>query len=239
MIPKISLYNLLFKTHFQENAEEKDTVNFYLPLDLLETISGNISLHELFVLSLCIKNKNPKNTLELGTFNGRTTLSFLYNTRKENKIYTVDLPSEKALFTKLPIEKGQTKKDGVVYDELGFIGQKKIFDNYPYSFTNTRIKQIWKDTGELTSEDLDNNNFDFVFVDASHSYENAKHDLYFSLSIVNPNAVIFFHDYGKGNSGWIGVNNALNEFYIKEIFSEQPSMEMYHIEDTSIVVLLT
>ena len=228
MIPTISLNDLLYRVNCP-------TVNFFLPTtDLLKTVNGNISNYELFVLSVLIGNTNSKynNILELGTFNGRTTLAFCFNTTLDSKIYTVDLPPEKTEQTRFPLEHGQTIVNTTVYDELGYIGSKKLFDEPEYKAVKGNIKQIWKDTGELTPEDLDNNIFDFVFVDASHSYENVKQDATFCSSITKKNGLILFHDYGDVNSGWFGVYRALNEF------CKETNKEMYHIEHTSLVIMI-
>lgn len=45
--------------------------------------------------------------------------------------------------------------------------------------------------------------FDFVFIDADHSYEGAKRDIELALKLLSPGGLLFGHDYSKGHAGVI------------------------------------
>lgn len=188
-------------------------------------IGGNISFNELLVLNISVSLFKPKNILEFGTFTGRTTLNLIYNAPVNTRIVTVDLPTNKSKSTKYPIE---AKQNDPNIDESGYVGlEEKIFyNNEIHSTIRSRIIQIWKDTAEFES----NKKFDFIFVDASHSYENVLNDGRKAIDNLSASpCIIFFHDYGI-NDGWPGVRKALNELY-------EEGQPLYWIEGTSLVML--
>jgi len=53
------------------------------------------------------------------------------------------------------------------------------------------------------------NSLDFVFIDASHDYENVKNDILAWFPKVKTNGIIAGHDY---DDHWSGVKKAVNEF---------------------------
>jgi Methyltransferase domain len=53
------------------------------------------------------------------------------------------------------------------------------------------------------------NTRDMVFVDASHAYEYVKGDTERALSLLKPDGLLIWHDYGE----WPGVTQALNGLY--------------------------
>lgn len=186
--------------------------------------SGNISLFETVIICLVCKNLNPKKILEFGTFNGRTTINIAANTNKEAEIITVDLPKEDIENTQYPLE-GMKKehKD----NELGYIGLKDKLFNNTFHHYKEKITQLWMDSAKF-SVDSYRKFFDFIFVDASHSYENALNDTYNVKQLIKDNSFILWHDY----NGWPGVTKALNEFY--ELTYDK--WNFAHIKGTSLVI---
>jgi hypothetical protein len=219
-LPRIDLiefcksYNINFKEHF---ALEFDKVSF---------TSGNISFFEMVALATLIVQLNPNMVMEFGTFNGRTTLNMALNMLGGN-ILTVDLPKD--VPTKLPLADGKHEPD----DELGFIGlTDKMFTNYPKRPAGyiqiASIQQIWSDTA-IIDQGVYRDHFDFMFVDASHSYENCLNDTATAFELVKQGGIITWHDY----NGWPGVTKALNQ--AKDTY---PTTRFFWIHDTSIVVAM-
>jgi hypothetical protein len=150
------------------------------------------------------------------------------------EIYTVDLPPDRIIRTKYPMADGVHDPN----NELGFVGLRdKLFDEYKstamadYGPTATiggsNIYQLWTDTANISIETY-KDKFDFMFIDASHSYENCLNDSYTAHEIVKNGGFIAWHDY----NGWPGVTKAINEVFHDFL----RWMEFYWLHDTSIVI---
>ena len=210
MIPEISLETIF--SYFKKQ-------NLKLDFPCLSYEGGNTSLYEQIVICSILRTLYPARILELGTFNGRTTINMAANT--SGIIYTVDLPVFQK--TKLKCE------DGTEYNELGYMWRKnKLFTNTVFGL---KISQIWCDTANLTFETFDNSSFDFIFIDASHSYEYCLNDSLLVKSFLKENGVIIWHDY----NGWPGVTKAIHALYEEEnkAFNKDG---FYHIRDTSLAI---
>src|SRR5450432_3577351 len=53
---------------------------------------GNVSIEELCKICLIVKYLKPLNILEIGTYNGMTTLQMALNAPSNSKVFTLDLP---------------------------------------------------------------------------------------------------------------------------------------------------
>lgn len=166
--------------------------------------NGNISLFETVIICLICRNIDPKNVLEFGTFNGRTTINIAANIPDDGEIITVDLPKACIKDTKYPLE-GAKETDA--NNELGYVGTtNKLYtknDRYRH-----KINQFWMDTAIFPIPSYQGY-FDFIFVDASHAYENVLNDSKTALKCIKKNGTIMWHDY----DGWPGVTDALDEIY--------------------------
>src|SRR5262249_20620703 len=69
---------------------------------------GNVTVYEKLAISSLIRHHKPKILLELGTFDGNTTLQMGLNTSADAVIHTLDLPPD-FLRTKEPISKADLK----------------------------------------------------------------------------------------------------------------------------------
>ena len=56
----------------------------------IKTVDGNVNLAELAILSALCRTFRPLSIMEIGTFDGRTTLNLAINT--DARIFTLDLP---------------------------------------------------------------------------------------------------------------------------------------------------
>jgi len=193
-----------------------------LQFKCLRFTSGNISLIELFHIVLTVRLFKAKRIMEFGTFNGRTTLNMALNADGA-ELFTVDLPRTKKLRTKYELYDKGMRGD---LDETGYVGVKgKLWQGQPKEITK-RINLIWEDTARL--QFVKYPNIDFIFIDASHTYDNCKNDSYNAHKMISEHGIIFWHDYA---GGWTGVTQALNEYYIDQGKPEK----MYWFDGTSIV----
>ena len=155
------------------NAFDKD---FYTSMDM----------QEVFILCSVMKHIQAKNILEIGTFDGNTTLNLALNLPESGNITTVDLPPEwdGTLQLDIPeIYKNVTERSGVgrqyrEYPELAY-----------------KINQIFEDSARLDWEALDTP-FDLIFLDGCHHYEYVKNDTLNALQHLKKGGVLVWHDYG-------------------------------------------
>lgn len=186
--------------------------------------NGNTSFFELVVICLLCANLKPKRVLEFGTFNGRTTINIASNIPDDARIVTVDLPKKDMKNTKFALE---GVKEDDEHDELGYVGKHiKLYQKYPVNIKN-KIKQLWMDTADFPYTEYPEY-FDFIFIDASHTYENCLNDTHTAMKVIKDNGFILWHDY----NGWPGVTKALDEFYNESI----DKYKFMQIKGTSMVI---
>lgn len=173
-------------------AIEQKTLNEIVDIDkqiMLQNFcvrEGNVSFFELMAIAVLITNCKPKNLIEIGTFDGNTTLQMALNTTEDAVIHTIDLPEGEAT-TYLPI----------LEDDVKFVqDQRKETRKYLGSSVERRIIQHF---GDSTTYDFKkftkSGSIDFCFIDAGHSYECVKSDTENVLKILSPNGIILWHDF--------------------------------------------
>ena len=139
-------------------------------------------IKEEFVELLKIfKELNPKYILEIGTANGGSLFCFCKLARDDATIISIDLP--KGPFGggypewKIPIYQAFTKQNQKIY--------------------LLRKDSHQQDTLEEVQKILNDNQLDFLFVDADHSYEGVKKDFEMYSPLVRKGGIIAFHDIAK------------------------------------------
>ncbi len=178
-----------------------------------EKANGNIRISELAILcGLSRRCAKGQPLMEIGTFDGRTTLNLALNAPSDAIIYTLDLPSGASLDRLDKKEKGFT----------GIFPRERRYHDYPCA-----AKKIVQLTGDSTEYDFSwlRGRCSLVFVDGSHAYDLVKSDTSAALEMVAPGGIVLWHDYGV----WKGVTAALDE-----IREEQP-VDLRSIRGTSLV----
>ncbi len=180
--------------------------------------NGNISSEEILVISSLIADRMPSRILEIGTFDGNTTLQMALNAPDNAKIYTLDLPRDEV-----------ATKEPVLESDLLFIQDR---EKHCRKFENTRvahkIKECFGDStsydfSELTKEGL----LDLIFIDGGHSYQCVKSDTDNALKILSDNGVILWHDFTPFFGGVYQ--------FLCELSKEIP---LIHIEGTNLVLYM-
>jgi predicted O-methyltransferase YrrM len=128
--------------------------------------TGSISPLELRVICELARMIAPKNVLEIGTFEGRTTLNLALNL-PESKIYTLNLPQESCSF--------QVGKYFHGAEEAG------------------RITQLFGNSREFDFSGLPR--MDLVFVDGDHSYDGVVSDSENAFNVLAEDGIILWHDF--------------------------------------------
>tara|TARA_R110000868_G_scaffold250790_2_gene507548 strand:- start:461 stop:1081 length:621 start_codon:yes stop_codon:yes gene_type:complete len=124
------------------------------------------------------KDGKINNTLEIGCYDGGTTISLANITKN---LITIDQPIK-------------PRFDVYQYN----VGDKELFGtellntktNFKYVGGNSHSEEIYNKTFEL----LNGEKLDLLFIDGDHTYEGVKSDFYQYKSLVKPNGIIALHD---------------------------------------------
>jgi predicted O-methyltransferase YrrM len=146
----------------------------------------SVSVEELCVLLAIAKCVNARKILEIGTWDGNTTLNLAANT--DSIVTTVDLPPEFDV---------QNQRNTLAHPEAelnvtnrSVLGRQ--FKNHPF---NNRIHQVFGDSAQLDWSTL-GGPFDLILIDGCHDYAYVKSDTENAIAQLGRGGVILWHDYG-------------------------------------------
>ena len=192
-----------------------------LPVSIVEPHkrSGDVNLAELAVLaSAAAAVKSGAEIVEIGTFDGRTTLNFAVNAPPQLSIFTLDLPAEAA--PKFALARGER-----AYVDKPRSGRHFAQARPEFAAAAARITQAYGDSAAFDwSAHL--GRAGLVFVDGSHAYEYVIADSGTALRLVADKGMVIWHDYGV----WEGVTRALEEIEASR------RLGLRHVRGTSLVV---
>lgn len=165
---------------------------------------------EMLLIELARKFVPDDGTIvELGTEYGRSISEFIYATKEKIgiSIYAIDLFPEnhQVVGDLLTAWKSNIKEafNGIGEDHLGTL----TFNNYT---TITPIQHIsWEASDNFQ-------NIDLLFIDAGHSYEEVRNDIFAWHQKVKEGGLIIFHDYAQNEQSHylhLEVKRAVDEFY--------------------------
>ena len=164
-----------------------------------------------------VREKNPKNFLEIGVFHGvtsRNVCDLLYSIHGDDFKFTgIDLFDLNIL------------KDDYAPSFKFSNPLKNFYYNYiirlnPYSLESVQKLlrkyknnvNIIKGNSHKILKEITLDNFDYVFLDGGHSYETVIGDLKCLTKVIENNGVIFCDDYDVTNSQ--GVKKAIDEYIL-------------------------
>lgn len=163
----------------------------------MDAVDGNVSERELVTICRIVRAARPRSLFELGTFDGRTTLNLAANASPDAEVYTLDLPREAIETSVRPIHE----------HEVQYADKSRSGARFGGSDVEHKIKQLYGDSGTFDFTRY-YDTIDFVFVDASHTYEYVINDSLHALKLLRGGrGTIVWHDYSR----WDGVTRALNE----------------------------
>jgi len=165
-----------------------------------EKRKGNVSLSELALLAKAAAVVPAgQEIVEIGTFDGRTTLNLAVNSSLKSPVFTLDLPADTETRFALPEW------------EREYVGRAPPGARFrecasPWREGSAKIVQY---LGDSAAYDWSPHfgKAGLVFVDGAHSYEYVLSDSEVAFRLAAPRAMIFWHDYGI----WEGVSQALEE----------------------------
>lgn len=191
------------------------------PIYLAETQkrAGNVAFGELAVLATAAAGVAPESEIvEIGTFDGRTTLNLAINAPANVRIITLDLPRE------APTQFEPATGERLFVDKSA-PGERFRRAAPQWSAHAARISQVF---GDFATYDWSRHfgRAGLVFVDGSHAYDCVLGDSATALRLVDKSGAVIWHDYGV----WDGVTRALDDFEMKQ------RLGLRHIRGTTLVV---
>lgn len=192
--------------------------NHQVSLANFEGRNGNVSLYELLVISSLVRSRQPRTLLEIGTFDGNTTLQMAVNSPDDARIFTLDLPPdpETASSTLDPMDRAY------IVDEA-----KQQKRRYEDSSQAHKVVQLIGDSATFDFEaQFAEQAVDLAFIDGSHSYEYVRNDTEKVLQALAPEGLVLWHDY---KPAWPGVIRYLEE--------RRADLPLRRIRGTSLVFL--
>ncbi len=181
---------------------------------------GGLTLEELAIVIGIAKNFNVSKIFEIGSFRGRTAINLLHNNPYCN-LTTLDLPDDPESLNNL---KYSLHKNDLKIAQA--IDRGVLIKNYPEY--QSRVKSLLGDSATFNF-DKEYANYDLVFIDGSHRYENVLKDSENAVKLLkNDNGIILWHDYSKHSPG---VIKAVREF------KKNNNFDIFHIKRTKLAFL--
>jgi hypothetical protein len=170
-------------------------------ITLLDVVGedGNMSTEEVVALSGLVRATSPHTILEIGTFNGNTTLQLAANSPETCTVYTLDLPVGSEADPR-------TEANDEHYVKSDLRRRPRYLDS-PFA---GKVRQVYGNSMEVNFRQVcDERRADIVFIDGGHSYECVASDTQRAFDAVAVGGIVAWHDY---TTAWPGVVNFLDEF---------------------------
>lgn len=155
----------------------KETIIVQNPFNRLRGTS--VELDELIAILAIVRLIHANKIIEIGTFDGNTTLNMALNIGDTGSVVTLDLPSEGL---------GEANQSGISqptkFEQRQYVGHQ----------VERKITQVYGDSAELDWDALDSP-FDLAFIDGDHTSPYVLSDTRNTLSVLNPGGIIIWHDY--------------------------------------------
>lgn len=159
---------------------------------------GNVTLPELLAIAALVRHRRPRTILEIGTFDGNTALQMAGNASADARVFTLDLPPDRAPAAPLDPRDHAYVRDAERH--------RRKYERSPLA---ARITQWLGDSATFDfAAALGGRPVDLAFVDGSHAYDYVRGDTARILPLMAPGGLVLWHDY---TPGWPGVIRHLDE----------------------------
>ena len=170
----------------------------------------SVTIEELTCLLAIATAVQAKKILEIGTWNGNTTVNLASNT--DATVVTLDLPPDQ-----------QTGSDIPNLTDRSQLGRQ--FHGHP---SEPRIRQVYGDSSRIDWTTL-GPPFDLIFIDGAHHYDFVARDTENAIAHLAPKGAIVWHDYGIFND----VSRVVDQ-----VAQTGNGFKVYAIEGTRLAVAL-
>ena len=157
------------------------------------TVAGQSAADvETLVLCAAVRAVGARRVLEIGTFEGATTVQLAANVTADGHVFTLDLDPAGAADAVIPCVGSDVQLTGKPLERIG-----RQYRDTPYA---ARITQILHDSTTVDYRQYFDQ-LDLAFIDGGHSYEQVKCDTERVLPLVRPGGAVLWHDYRPGCAG--------------------------------------
>ncbi len=180
---------------------------------------GDVNLGELAVLASAASGiDGGGDIVEIGTFDGRTSLNLAINAPAQARVFTLDLPPDaRSKFALAPGERAFVEKPRS--------GRHFLEAAPEWASAAGRITQLFGDSATFDWSPYAAR-ASLVFVDGSHAHDYVLADTETAFRLVTQKGVVIWHDYGV----WEGVTRALGQIEASR------HLGLRHVRGTSLVV---
>jgi hypothetical protein len=140
-----------------------------------------MSFSETVVLARVTKTWKPRAVFEMGSYDGLTTAIFILNAPPETRIFSLDLP---------PGADGQSS----VENDTELVASRAL-GAVPRALGLERYTQLLCDTMQFDPTPY-LGSIELGLVDAAHDAEHVRNDTIKMASMLTPEGIVFWHDYG-------------------------------------------
>lgn len=139
---------------------------------------------EVLAVGAMVAFLEPRRLLEIGTFEGNTTINLAANAPSAAHVFTLDLPPDWDRRYVLDVPD--------IHDNAGVRSRTGL--QFLDSSHANRITQLWGDSAEFDWDE--HGPYDFILIDGCHSYRYAVSDTRNALRVIRPGGALVWHDYG-------------------------------------------
>lgn len=211
------IYGTLPETSLEAIVPNSENLTLELNNAFDRTAGTSISLEELCCLLAIAKHLKPKRILEIGTWNGNTSLNLAANT--DATIVTMDLP---------PDFRAEEDRVSLLYPKakLNLTGRKELGRQFKGDRLGSRIHQVYGDSARIDWGQLEGP-FGLIFIDGCHDYSYVQSDTKNALAHVENGGAICWHDYRM----IADVSRVVDE-----VARNARDLQVYAIEETRLAV---
>ncbi len=209
------------RTLLSDIFPEARDIQISLPRAFDRTLGTSITIEEACAIAVVAKSRHAKRVLEIGTFDGNTTLLISANLEEDGKVVTVDLPPDFNLVTDASTLKYAT--------DINLTPRMLLARQYQGHPMARRVTQMYGDSASLNWETF-GDPFDLIFIDGCHKEAYVRSDSHNAIRRLAPGGIIIWHDYGVIDDVSIVVD---------EISLEFPNLKFYAIEGTRLAFMIS
>jgi predicted O-methyltransferase YrrM len=186
--PPIWLFGDLPRLPLSQGFPGSEELEVRLPRALDRSFGTSITPDEACCLCVIERHLAARKVLEIGTFDGNTTLALAANLEDGGTVTTVDLPPDFDLSRdRARLAHPEERINLTPRERLG-----RQFEAHPLA---TRIQQVFGDSAALDWGML-GGPFDLIFIDGAHTAAYVESDSANALKHLRATGAIVWHDYG-------------------------------------------